>query len=483
MHLWRYIVPAVFCVGAASAQPVVAPADLLAPSRADLGRAYLRLERILSTAEPSDPVAANRAFDAATMRFFSGNFRAVIADVDALTASAMGDTAPPEAREAMSLGVRITPEVWRQGPVRVELGRLYAATASITGPVRVLAVAPDGSSLELARVDWTPATTRATLDVDPRVIQTALEAPEGRRAIVVEASGAGIEQGAWTIARESLDDARAALRARLAAIRGRDPALDGSWHACAARAERLTDSDSSGDTFRLVADLVALRDQVIAEVESLERGVDPYRRQAGDRWMAVALGEASIPLRVHAPAQAMADDPMPLIIALHGAGGDEHMFMEGYGGGAIKRLADERGFIVASPATMLAASPRAFDRLVDQLSAWYAIDPDRIYVLGHSMGAGVAGSLARSRVDRIAGVAQIAGGFRWSTGAAPSLVIGAELDPIVPGRRMQEGAEAAQKAGVDVEFRMIQGRGHTLVVGEQLRPCVDWLLARRLAPR
>jgi predicted esterase len=177
------------------------------------------------------------------------------------------------------------------------------------------------------------------------------------------------------------------------------------------------------------------------------------------------------------------DRKLPLIIAFHGAGGDEQMFLYGYGAGRIRVLAEQHGVLIATPETGgFLRSPEAFDRLLESLERDYAIDPDRIYVLGHSLGAAAAGLLARTRANRIAAAATIAGGIGTPTAGplAPTLVIAAELDRITGGPdRVRQAVAAAREKGLPIEYRLHPNYGHTLIVGQVLPEVFDWLLARR----
>lgn len=176
------------------------------------------------------------------------------------------------------------------------------------------------------------------------------------------------------------------------------------------------------------------------------------------------------------------EDPMPLVIALHGAGGDERMFLAGYGAGRIARLAQEQGFAVVSPLTTgLAGHPERLEELVRAVEERVAVDRQRIYLLGHSMGAGAAWQLARQRPDLVAAVACIAGLCGTGGGGAPLLLIAAEVDPLGAPARLEAAATAARAAGQVVEYRLAEGWGHTLVVGEVLPEVLAWLLAQRLA--
>jgi predicted peptidase len=166
-------------------------------------------------------------------------------------------------------------------------------------------------------------------------------------------------------------------------------------------------------------------------------------------------------------------------------GGDENMFFEGYGAGVVKRIAERQGLLVASPQLYsFGSDPSALGELIGLLSQRYSIDRDRVYVLGHSMGAVAAEKLARGHNDTVAAACCISGGsFRASPDTPPILVVAPELDGVVPAARLQASAEEALAGGMPGELRKMPGYGHTLAVGSVLPEAVDWLLRhRRAAP-
>ncbi|HEX8912794.1 MAG TPA: alpha/beta fold hydrolase, partial [Humisphaera sp.] len=217
------------------------------------------------------------------------------------------------------------------------------------------------------------------------------------------------------------------------------------------------------------------------EADVLIRHDDPYRRRTGDFWRVAAGGGYVIPLRVYAPAAAADDTPRPLLVVLHGMGGDENMFLDAYGRGRIKALADQHGFVVASPnAYQISGKPELFYEVLEAMTLNYSIDPKRVYVLGHSMGAMAAGRIA-SRPGAVAAAVLIAGPApdKVPADAAPMLLIAGDADRIVPAPRVRQSVERLKAAGRSVEYREKAGWGHTLVVPEVLPEAVEWLLSKR----
>jgi len=258
------------------------------------------------------------------------------------------------------------------------------------------------------------------------------------------------------------------------------PPLEIALASCRARAALLTQEAQKTSTYLIGRDVHALAAEVHREAHALVNGTDPYRRLPGDTWRVVRIGKSDVPVRVFAPRTGDLDKPLPLVVLFHGMGGDENMFFDGYGAGRIKDLAEDRRFVCVAPRGGFAPmTPEAFDALVRAMLFDYAVDTKRIYVLGHSMGAGTAFELAVSRSDRIAAAACIAGGASNATpkSLAPLLVVAGELDSLVAAKPLVARAERLAQSGFTVEARTVPNQGHTLVVGATLPAVVDWLLA------
>jgi len=243
--------------------------------------------------------------------------------------------------------------------------------------------------------------------------------------------------------------------------------------------------------------------QALATMDSLTRSVagnDAHvARYSTDAARAVAdapaavrhliVGSDTIPYRLFVPTGVRGK--RPLLVAFHGAGGNENMFALAYGAGMLLRLAQERGIIVVMPLTnaFLRDGATRFDAMVSTAIAAAPVDTSRIFVLGHSLGGIVAGQLATSRGPRVRAVACIAspcGGPADASGVsgarrAPSLVVAAENDLLIPLPRVQAGVAAAEATGRVIEVRTIAGQGHMLVVPTALPIMMEWF-ARAPAP-
>lgn len=142
----------------------------------------------------------------------------------------------------------------------------------------------------------------------------------------------------------------------------------------------------------------------------------------GEFWLSMPTGKKATTVRVRIPPKLEEKKgPVPVVVALHGMGGSENLYFDGYGNGIVPRLATERGWMVVAPRVegLLGAGPAPpVPAILDALAKRYPIDPKRVYLVGHSMGAGHAVQLARQEPKRYAAVAALGGGGRVAKGDA-----------------------------------------------------------------
>jgi poly(3-hydroxybutyrate) depolymerase len=260
-----------------------------------------------------------------------------------------------------------------------------------------------------------------------------------------------------------------------------------------ARAALLTNEPSPRRTIQLVMDQAAIWSMVGDDLARLGRGEPLFVQRRGDQWRTIDLGGVAMPCRVYVPDSVQAGTRPPLVIALHGAGGDECMFFSAYGQGAIVHEAERLGCIVVAPnTTVFATSPVLFDGLVATLEREWGIDPSRVSVVGHSMGAAATGAIVRARPDRIARAALLAGwgGFGGvpgtGGGALDDAALGAlppmrvelgALDPLMEAGRISSAVQAMQGRGARMECTVHADEGHTMIVPRVLPAVMDWLVA------
>jgi predicted esterase len=152
---------------------------------------------------------------------------------------------------------------------------------------------------------------------------------------------------------------------------------------------------------------------LLANAEKMLDGKSFYTAdKIGQFWLTVPAGaKSATAARLFVPRGLDASKPVPVVVALHGAGGSENLFFEGYGAGRIVTECRKRGWLLLAPRSGLGfGGPPAVPALVEQLGKRYPIDPKRVFLVGHSMGASQTIELVQKHPNRFAAAAALAGG-------------------------------------------------------------------------
>lgn len=149
-------------------------------------------------------------------------------------------------------------------------------------------------------------------------------------------------------------------------------------------------------------------------------------------------------------------------------------------------------FIVVSPQspTMQRGwypSLDAIEALLDALQAELAIDPDRIYLTGLSMGGYGAWALAMDDPDRFAAIVPVVGGYFYNARQLcalkdkPIWVFGARLDRNVPLRESERVVNALKACGGVPRFTVFENADHDLgwELAYRTTELFEWLLQQR----
>ena len=184
------------------------------------------------------------------------------------------------------------------------------------------------------------------------------------------------------------------------------------------------------------------------------------------------------------------DAPKPLVIALHGYGGDKSSMMK------LMRRINETDFAIAAlqgphhhlvmptkenPALgygfgwlsnfkadeSVALHHRLIKRVIAEQTAAGMIDPKRVFLLGFSQAVGVNFRFAFTHPELIRGVVALAGGIPgdWATGgkyhsgAVDVLYVAGERDEFYSTERIRQNAEALQQRAKSVELHLFDA-GH-----------------------
>ncbi|MBX9927688.1 MAG: hypothetical protein K2X99_02140 [Gemmatimonadaceae bacterium] len=454
-------------------------------TRRDLADAYMQVDALVEARgfPMGRTNALNRAFDQTTLRFFGGDYATVLRDMHRITAEVAGDSsAVGLTRRLLPLRVRIEPRTVRPGAVIPATIVLRYADTLATDTLRLVARLRDANGRVRAeqRFSIAPRTAAGTVQRVEFAANTLPRQSPARFTISVEpASGATAvaPMADGFVLAQSADSLRATLDARSQALTV-PAALAGVVRTVRARIALLTDRPSDDNSAQFLADLAALARDLPKELDALTAGRDPYVADRTDRWRTLAAATGDIPFRIVAPKKGKG--PFPLVIALHGAGGDENHFFEGYGDGILTREAERLGFVAIAPATIpfQRGGGIAFDSLVALIGRELPIDTTRIFVLGHSAGAGTTMVISAARASRIRGAAAIAGFGAVTAGTTlpPLQVVAAAVDGVIPAARIRPGVTAATAAGATIAYSEIADYGHSFVVGKVLPSVLDALL-------
>lgn len=221
-------------------------------------------------------------------------------------------------------------------------------------------------------------------------------------------------------------------------------------------------------------------------LDAVEAGRDPFATRNGDVRKAYrsAVDNTLQPYRLLVPQTYDGVKPVPLLVALHGMGGDENSMFDSYNNGALKRESERVGFVVAAPkgrdtASMYRGS--AEQDVIDvirEVRRDYKIDPNRIYLMGHSMGGYGTWSVAIAHPDLFAAIGPISGGGDPAglvkIRAVPEYVVHGDDDRTVNVNESRRMVEAAKKAGIDVVYVEVPGGSHVSVAAPQFGPMLDF---------
>lgn len=178
--------------------------------------------------------------------------------------------------------------------------------------------------------------------------------------------------------------------------------------------------------------------------------------------------------RLYVPSSYREDTAMPLVIALHGSGGNETSFFDNEGHypakEGLKNAAEKAGMLAVCPTARGNTSYRGPGEnsvlsVLDDVRKRFRVDDDRIYLTGHSMGGTGSADLAFHHPGLFAAVVPIAAArsIRWvaaNAGHTPFWWIGGEKDQEIYKTGVALGVERMKRLGCPVQFTELPGEGH-----------------------
>ncbi len=185
-----------------------------------------------------------------------------------------------------------------------------------------------------------------------------------------------------------------------------------------------------------------------------------------------AIDQTEQPYRVYVPQGVVQGAKLPVVIAMHGTGGNESTLLDDprYQIGAIRKAADKYGMLVVSPLGRGITEYRGIGEndvfcVLAEVRKRFSIDEDRIYLTGHSMGGTGAAYLALHHPDLFAAAAPLAAAysFPWLAANAqlvPFLWISGAADEVFYQRGVAVGVDRMRLLHTPVETIVIPGEGH-----------------------
>jgi len=327
---------------------------------------------------------------------------------------------------------------------------------------------------------------------------------DGPYLLSVEVSNQGQSIGSASLAiaiRKGVDD----LAARLEADAAKAPE--------ALRAEILFPVDRMANVNRGRLELRTFdpeRDLAAAETvaAAVRSGKDPFAGRTGDirrHYRLDAAGEI-IPYRTYVPTTYTGARSFPLIIALHGLGGTEDAFFDGYEK-KLPPLAESHGYIVAAPYRVdgsygwgLGNAPadpntkRTQDfseqdvmQVLARMKQLYKIDHSRIYLMGHSMGAIGTWKIAPKYPDIWAAIAPFSGSGAPDTlervRSVPEIIVHGDADPTVNVAGSRTMAAKLKELGAEFKYIEVPGGVHSDVVAPNMAAVIEFFDNHRKALR
>ncbi|MFQ5810257.1 MAG: NPCBM/NEW2 domain-containing protein, partial [Armatimonadota bacterium] len=254
-------------------------------------------------------------------------------------------------------------------------------------------------------------------------------------------------------------------------------------------------------------------DKIDEALDLVRRGVDPFIAWRGSilKGYRSEIDANLQPYGVHVPPEYDGTRPVPLVLRMHGHGGNRAF--QGYPVGGI------RGCIVLSPhgrgsVDYMYVGEVDVLRTIEEVRRDYNIDPARIYATGGSMGGTGSWTLAVHYPDIFAAIGPVCGNAdhaawerEWGWGERPKpaydelrtfvrdnvnpiafadnmahvpvFCAHGSADDVVPVWHSRNMTEKMESLGYSVIYHEISGGGHGGFPGWVGKEKTDWLLAQR----
>lgn len=191
--------------------------------------------------------------------------------------------------------------------------------------------------------------------------------------------------------------------------------------------------------------------------------------------LTVRVGNETRVYRLFVPRGLDLNRPAPLVVAFHGMGIDSKDTMPRYT--KLNETAERHGFLVAYPEAIggswglrpvkVATDTAFFDALIREIEGKYAVDANRVYVVGMSNGGYFAHLIAQARSEVVAAAASHSGALGLQTIGGirakrkfPVIIIHGAQDRLFQISMARENAEKYRREGHEVKFVELPDVGH-----------------------
>jgi len=451
-----------WCCGHLLLTLVPLPAHAETP-RAELGKRLRRFEIAWEDADEDRRAAAVAPMTAAVRSFFTLQLSAAARHLDeAWYTVRRGDTPDTQQRAAIATAVTVTPILADTTAERITVAfePLYEVAGEQPADARLrLSIAERSGRTVVERVgEWGESTGSLEWHTGPL--------PEGDLTLVVERIADGQQ---IVLARIGLSRVER-LRQRLDVLEtkgddwpeGTPPTVRATVAAIVPLLESLAASrglETDYPAARLLHFAEALRSAGALPADTIREAA-----RSGELWLTLSDGRGEVPVRLGAPAEATG--PLPVLFLHHGAGGSENMFFDTCGAGRAAALAIDRGWLVVAPRQGLFGLALDVEAMLDRLGDCFDIDRTRVFLVGHSMGAGQVAKQVGLHPEAVAAAVALGGGAAAPAGEKAKqvswFVAAGAADFGRPGAAAL--AKRLEAAGATVDFREYPDVEHMVIV-------------------